>query len=222
MCGCAQHTHILCGCAHSVRRGCARHFYRECAVCVRMAKYQVCGVRKMAVHKNLVISMICIIFSSENHSLGAFEFEIELSFKLKLFIVSNNFYCQFRCDLRPHKYTIQSELFLCSHWSVWAWVRQKFKKLTCAVRDCAGWKAIVCRVCGCAKIGCTQILCRFVNLRLAVRFLDCAIITTDPIGVITSPGYPHPYRNGIDCTWLIQLQLGQLIAINFQEFVLAL
>ena len=31
LCGCAQHTHILYGCAHSVRGGCGRLLYRECA-----------------------------------------------------------------------------------------------------------------------------------------------------------------------------------------------
>ena len=46
LCGCAQHTHTLCGCAHSVGRGCERLLSKECAVSVRMGKYQVCGVWK--------------------------------------------------------------------------------------------------------------------------------------------------------------------------------
>jgi hypothetical protein len=33
-----------------------------------------------------------------------------------------------------------------------------FKKHTCVVWECAERNAIVCRVCGCAKSGCTQIL----------------------------------------------------------------
>ena len=36
--------------------------------------------------------------------------------------------------------------------------------------------------------------------------------------MITSPGFPQPYRNGIDCTWSIQLSIGQLIQINFIHF----
>ena len=36
--------------------------------------------------------------------------------------------------------------------------------------------------------------------------------------MITSPGFPQPYRNGIDCTWSIQLSIGQLIQINFLHF----
>ena len=51
---------------------------------VRVGKYQVCGVCKMALLKNLAIPIICIVFRSENHRMGAFEFEIELFFKLNL------------------------------------------------------------------------------------------------------------------------------------------
>ena len=36
--------------------------------------------------------------------------------------------------------------------------------------------------------------------------------------MITSPGFPKPYRNGIDCTWNIQLPVGQLIQFNFLHF----
>ena len=63
LCGCAQHTYTLCGCAHTVWRGCAMQFCRECAVCVRMGKYQVCSVRKIAIHKNLIISIVLQWFS---------------------------------------------------------------------------------------------------------------------------------------------------------------
>ena len=41
---------------------------------------------------------------------------------------------------------------------------------------------------------------------------------TQPFGVITSPGFPQHYRNGIDCTWYIQLFSGQLIEIHFLHF----
>ena len=53
-----------------------------------------------------------------------------------------------------------------------------------------------------------------------ISFSDCAVTITQPLGVITSPGFPQPYRNGIDCTWNIQLQIGQLIDIRFLHFEL--
>ena len=55
LCGCAQHTHTLCECEHSVREGCGRLCYRECAVSVHAGKYQVCGVRKFVQIKKLKI-----------------------------------------------------------------------------------------------------------------------------------------------------------------------
>ena len=51
-------------------------------------------------------------------------------------------------------------------------------------------------------------------------FSDCAVTITQPSGVITSPGFPQPYRHGIDCTWNIQLQIGQQIDIRFLHFEL--
>jgi hypothetical protein len=37
-------------------------------------------------------------------------------------------------------------------------------------------------------------------------------------GVITSPGFPGNYDNNLDLTWLIQVQMGQTIEINFLSF----
>ena len=37
-------------------------------------------------------------------------------------------------------------------------------------------------------------------------------------GVIKSPGFPGNYDNNLDLTWLIQVQLGQTIEINFLSF----
>ena len=37
-------------------------------------------------------------------------------------------------------------------------------------------------------------------------------------GVITSPGFPGNYDNYLDLTWLIQVQMGQTIEINFLSF----
>ena len=36
--------------------------------------------------------------------------------------------------------------------------------------------------------------------------------------MIASPGFPQHYRNGIDCTWKIQMSIGQLIQFNFLHF----
>ena len=53
-----------------------------------------------------------------------------------------------------------------------------------------------------------------------ISFSDCAVIIDQPFGVITSPGFPEPYQNGIDCTWNIQLPIGQLIEFHFLQFEL--
>ena len=39
-------------------------------------------------------------------------------------------------------------------------------------------------------------------------------------GVITSPGFPENYDNNLDLSWLIQVQIGQLIDISFIDFEL--
>ena len=57
------------------------------------------------------------------------------------------------------------------------------------------------------------------NLHL-ISFSECAVTIIQPLGVITSPGFPQHHRNGIDCTWIIQLQIGQLIHISFLHFEL--
>jgi hypothetical protein len=37
-------------------------------------------------------------------------------------------------------------------------------------------------------------------------------------GFITSPGFPGNYDNNLDLTWLIQVQIGLTIEINFLSF----
>ena len=51
-----------------------------------------------------------------------------------------------------------------------------------------------------------------------ISFSDCHVTITQPFGVITSPGFPQLYQNGIDCTWNIQVPIGQLIQFNFLRF----
>ena len=54
--------------------------------------------------------------------------------------------------------------------------------------------------------------------KYVISFSECAVTITQPSGVITSPGFPQPYRNAIDCTWNIQLLIGQFIQFNFLHF----
>ena len=54
----------------------------------------------------------------------------------------------------------------------------------------------------------------------SISISECSVTVIQPFGVITSPGFPQPYRHGIDCTWHIQLQIGQLIHISFLHFEL--
>ena len=51
-----------------------------------------------------------------------------------------------------------------------------------------------------------------------LSFSDCSVTLTQLFGVITSPGYPLLYRNGINCSWNIQLSIGQFIQLNFLDF----
>jgi hypothetical protein len=44
---------------------------------------------------------------------------------------------------------------------------------------------------------------------------DCNCLAS---GIITSPGFPGNYDNSLDLTWLIQVQIGQLIDISFIHF----
>ena len=52
----------------------------------------------------------------------------------------------------------------------------------------------------------------------AISFSDCAVTIIQPFGVITSPGFPQPYEIEIDCTWNVQLPIGQLIQLHFLHF----
>ena len=51
-----------------------------------------------------------------------------------------------------------------------------------------------------------------------ISFSDCAVTITKSFGVITSPGFPQLYPRGIDCTWNIQVPIGQMIQFNFLRF----
>ena len=45
----------------------------------------------------------------------------------------------------------------------------------------------------------------------------CLNCTCSTSGVITSPGYPHPYDHHIDMSWIILVPTGQVISLNFDD-----
>ena len=128
----------LCGCAHSV---CERLLHKECAVSVRAEKYQVCSVRKFVQMKKLKIQ-IYLKPKPLNVFYGGFS-----DSKTNLGVIWHH-----TCiSCRAFYFWGPGELCGCGCGKI-------SKKHTRAVWECAEQKAIVRRVCGCAKIGCTQIL----------------------------------------------------------------
>ncbi|XP_074647737.1 protein SpAN-like [Tubulanus polymorphus] len=59
-----------------------------------------------------------------------------------------------------------------------------------------------------------------------VRGADCGQVTTGCGGIIhvsgnkvlTSPGYPRNYRNGLTCAWLVKAPKGSIMTIKFLDF----
>ena len=51
-----------------------------------------------------------------------------------------------------------------------------------------------------------------------VNIDSCSECNCLGVGTITSPGFPGNYDNNLDLTWLIQVQIGQTIEINFLSF----
>ncbi|RWS11455.1 cubilin-like protein, partial [Dinothrombium tinctorium] len=48
--------------------------------------------------------------------------------------------------------------------------------------------------------------------------LACGDIFTGDQGVITSPGYPSNYLNNLNCRYLIQMQPGDFVSLEFEDF----
>ncbi|XP_075408563.1 cubilin [Tenrec ecaudatus] len=48
----------------------------------------------------------------------------------------------------------------------------------------------------------------------------CGEVLTEPTGTIQSPGHPNVYPHGVNCTWRIVVQPGQLIRLVFRTFQL--
>ena len=68
LCGCVQHTHKICGCAHSMRRDAEGYFIKSvwCACILVNAKCMVC--KKLPDTKNgrfLLFVIMCIVINSE-------------------------------------------------------------------------------------------------------------------------------------------------------------
>uniref|UniRef100_A0A8C6W9S3 Cubilin n=1 Tax=Nannospalax galili TaxID=1026970 RepID=A0A8C6W9S3_NANGA len=54
--------------------------------------------------------------------------------------------------------------------------------------------------------------------KFSAENLVCGEVLTGPTGTILSPGHPNNYPHGVNCTWHIAVQPGQLIRLMFDEF----
>ncbi|CAH1121617.1 unnamed protein product [Ceutorhynchus assimilis] len=55
------------------------------------------------------------------------------------------------------------------------------------------------------------------GFRLEWQLFGCGGILSNEKGTITSPNYPKPYPESIECNWLIKVPFGQSISIVFKE-----
>lgn len=51
-------------------------------------------------------------------------------------------------------------------------------------------------------------------------YSECGKVLTESTGIIESPGHPNVYPSGVNCTWHIVVQRGQLIRLVFSSFYL--
>ncbi|XP_008147050.2 cubilin [Eptesicus fuscus] len=54
--------------------------------------------------------------------------------------------------------------------------------------------------------------------QFSTKDLACGKILREPTGIIQSPGHPNIYPHGINCTWYILIQPGNLINLIFRRF----
>lgn len=55
---------------------------------------------------------------------------------------------------------------------------------------------------------------------VVIILTECGEVLTASKGIIKSPGYPNIYPSGVNCTWHIVAQQGQLIRLVFDSFYL--
>ncbi|MBZ3891922.1 Cubilin [Sciurus carolinensis] len=56
--------------------------------------------------------------------------------------------------------------------------------------------------------------------KFSTEDLACGQVLTESTGIIKSPGHPSIYPSGVNCTWHILVQPGQLIRLMFDKFYL--
>ncbi|XP_051007258.1 cubilin [Acomys russatus] len=56
--------------------------------------------------------------------------------------------------------------------------------------------------------------------KFSAENLVCGEVLTAPTGSIESPGHPNIYPSGVNCTWHVVVQRGQLIRLEFDSFSL--
>ena len=124
-------------CSVFVWRECARQFCEEWAVCVRVGKYQVCSVGKIATHQNLMISIVFIVFSSKNHDF--LQKNLWTDFLISLLNSKTNLgviWCMVEINLF---------LFSCQSVRVWVWQKNKKAHVQCgSAQD----EKLLCAECG--------------------------------------------------------------------------
>lgn len=52
---------------------------------------------------------------------------------------------------------------------------------------------------------------------LEYEVFGCVATFTEPEGILTSPNFPDPYSNNMNCKWNIQTEFGKLIVLNMTE-----
>lgn len=62
-------------------------------------------------------------------------------------------------------------------------------------------------------------LCIFVDLHcLVLKGCGGILRSTDGDGIISSPGYPEVYPNGVLCMWVIRGSPGQVVRLTWDTF----
>uniref|UniRef100_A0A803SMN7 CUB domain-containing protein n=1 Tax=Anolis carolinensis TaxID=28377 RepID=A0A803SMN7_ANOCA len=57
-------------------------------------------------------------------------------------------------------------------------------------------------------------------MMIITQFPGCGGVFQAPHGEIHSPNYPQPYGNGTDCSWVIRVDFGHRVLLNFTDFAI--